>query len=59
MKFVTDRDLAERYQVNRCSPWRWAQKGTFPKPIKLSPGVSRWDIRQVEQHEREQAEQAA
>ncbi len=57
--FLTDKDIAERYQVSRCSPWRWAKNGTFPKPIRLSPGVSRWELRQVEEHEQKQAEQAA
>ena len=59
MKFVKDTYLAERYQVDRCTPWRWAKKGTFPQPVRLSGGVSRWNLREVEAHEKRQAELTA
>ncbi|UUZ49505.1 AlpA family phage regulatory protein [Massilia sp. B-10] len=27
----------------RATLWRWVAAGTFPKPVKLSPGVTAWD----------------
>ncbi|UUZ55061.1 AlpA family phage regulatory protein [Massilia sp. H-1] len=32
-----------RYPVSRATLWRWVAAGTFPKPVKLSPGVTAWD----------------
>ncbi|WP_106640879.1 AlpA family phage regulatory protein [Allosphingosinicella vermicomposti] len=29
--------------------WRKVKDGTFPAPVKLSPRVTAWDVRQVRQ----------
>jgi prophage regulatory protein len=49
--YTTDVKLAERYGVSRGTIWRWASKGEFPKPLKLSPGCSRWKIEDVDEWE--------
>lgn len=54
-KFLTDRDLANRYQVSRCTIWRWAKMEILPKPVKLSPAVSRWRSSDIEAHEADKA----
>ena len=28
--------------------WRWAAQGSFPKPFKLGPNTTVWDLDQVE-----------
>lgn len=46
--YLSDKQLAERYQVGRATPWRWAQEGLLPSPIKLSPGCTRWKLSDIE-----------
>jgi len=53
--YLTDRQIAERYGVSRCTPWRWAKSGDFPKPVQLSAGCTRWrasDVRAWEEKNR-------
>ena len=47
-KYLADTEVAARYKVGRATPWRWTQKGAFPKPIKLSPGCTRWRLSDIE-----------
>lgn len=28
--------------------WRWVKAGTFPKPVRISPGVTAWRVEDVE-----------
>lgn len=44
--FATDRQLAEIFDVNRSTIWRWAANGTIPQPHRIG-GVSRWDLSKV------------
>lgn len=53
--YLTDKDLAARLGVSRTTPWRWAQRGTFPKPIVFSAGCTRWRLADVEKWEQERA----
>lgn len=50
-KYVSDRDLADRYAVSRASIWRWSASGRLPRPIQLSPGCTRWRVGEIEQYE--------
>ena len=36
--------VANQFGVSRATIWRWVRSGNFPKPIKLSPGCSRWTV---------------
>lgn len=47
-KYLSDRELAARYEVSRVTPWRWARKGAFPTPVKLGPNCTRWKLSCVE-----------
>ncbi|MFH7325893.1 helix-turn-helix transcriptional regulator [Desulfurivibrio sp. C05AmB] len=49
--FHSDRQVAARYNVSRCTIWRWVERGQFPKPIKLSPGCTRWRGSALAAHE--------
>jgi len=40
--YLSDKQAAERYHVNRGTIWRWLNLGNFPKPVKLSTGCTRW-----------------
>ncbi len=54
--YVSDIFLAERYAVARPTIWRWARSDkTFPKPVKLSPGCSRWNLPDLEKWEEQRA----
>lgn len=41
-EYLTDRDLAARYQVSRNTIWGWARSGNLPKPVKLGESCTRW-----------------
>lgn len=45
--FLSDNQLAKRYDVSRVTPWRWSSQGKFPKPVKLSPGCTRWRLSDI------------
>ena len=47
-QYLADVALAARYSVSRNTIWRWTEKGEMPKPIKLSPGCTRWRLADVE-----------
>lgn len=47
-QYLSDRELATRYEVSRVTPWRWAKKGAFPSPVKLGPNCTRWKLSDVE-----------
>jgi predicted DNA-binding transcriptional regulator AlpA len=38
--YLTDRQVAERYGINRATVWKWTQREDLPGPIKLTAG---WD----------------
>ena len=52
--YLSDRQLAERYKVHRTTLWRWVERNQFPKPVKLSPGCTRWKLSDVEAWEAKQ-----
>ncbi|WP_353937989.1 AlpA family phage regulatory protein [uncultured Sulfitobacter sp.] len=55
--YMSDLQVAARYSVHRATPWRWAKSDpTFPKPIVLSPGCTRWKLSEVEAWETKKAE---
>lgn len=56
--YLSDNQSGERYGVGRCTVWRWYKEGNFPKPIKLSPGCTRWRLSDLEKWEAEKAKAA-
>lgn len=60
MIYVSVRQIAERYGVHSTTPWDWLKSDpTFPKPIKLSPGCTRWKLAEIEAWEASKAGEAA
>lgn len=58
--YFQDAQVSARYGVNRASIWRWLKTDpTFPKPISLSPGCTRWKLADLERWEAEKAATAA
>ncbi|WP_339819490.1 AlpA family phage regulatory protein [uncultured Paracoccus sp.] len=46
---MTDVQVAARYSLkSREAIWKWVRNGAFPKPIKLSPGCTRWKLSEIE-----------
>lgn len=51
-QFLTDRDVAKRYRVQKQTIWRWAKSSaTFPKPFKIE-GTTRWSSNELDEHDR-------
>ena len=47
--YISDRDLAARYGVHHLTPRRWLKTDPiFPKPLRLTPGCTRWRLSDIE-----------
>lgn len=47
--YLRDAQVAARYGVHCKTPWRWVKSDpTFPKPVSLSPGCTRWRLSEIE-----------
>ena len=47
--YLTDRQLAARYNVHHLTPRRWLKGDpTFPRAVKLTPGCTRWKLSEIE-----------
>lgn len=58
--FLSDEQLASRFSVSRGTVWRWHRNDpTFPRPVKLSPGCTRWKLAEIEAWESAQAKETA
>ena len=49
--FLSVTELAERLSCSVDSIYRWKREGDFPKAVKLSPGTTRWRLRDIEDWE--------
>jgi len=41
-RFLTAAELDQLHPVSRATRWRMIEKGSFPKPIRISPGRIAW-----------------
>lgn len=47
--YLSDRQIGERFGVHHLTPRRWVREDlTFPRPVKLSPGCTRWKLSEIE-----------
>lgn len=54
--YLSNRQLGERYHVHHLTPLRWIKSdGTFPKPVRLTRGCTRWKLSEIEAWERVKA----
>jgi len=57
--YLTDRQIGTRYGVHHLTPRRWLKTDpTFPKPIRLTPGCTRWKLSDIEAWETAKADAA-
>lgn len=47
-RYVRDTFLASRYDVSRNTIWRWVREGRLPKPERVGPGCTRFDLVAIE-----------
>lgn len=47
-QLATEKDHPGMLPVGPATVWRWVKAGKFPKPYKLSSGVTVWDAEAVE-----------
>lgn len=47
-KYIRLAELREMVPLSRATIWRRAKEGTFPRPVKLSPGIVAWNLQSVE-----------
>ncbi len=58
--FLRDTDLANRYGISRNTVWRWQrERMDVPRPVRLSPGCTRWKLSDLVAWEKARAEKAA
>jgi prophage regulatory protein len=47
--YFADKELAARFSVSRQTIWRLVKSDpTFPKPIRLTAGCTRWLLSEIE-----------
>ena len=49
--YVTDIQLADRWQVSRNTIWRWSRERHIPRPVRLAANATRWRLAEIEKHE--------
>lgn len=58
--YLSDIDLSTRYGVHRSTLWRWAKSAsTFPHPVTLSSGCTRWKLSELEAWESSKVKHSA
>lgn len=59
-KFLNVSEVAERLGVSKASIWRWSKDfSSFPAPIRLTHGCTRWSVKDIEAWENEKIGEAA
>ncbi len=54
--YLDSRQLGARYQVHHLTPRRWVKTDdTFPRPVHLTPGCTRWKLSEIEAWEQSKA----
>lgn len=49
--YMRPAQVMEHFQISESTLWNWVRKGKFPKPCKLSDGVSRFDVADIREWE--------
>ncbi|EJK1444839.1 AlpA family phage regulatory protein [Escherichia coli] len=42
--YMRPTQVMHHFQISESTLWSWVKKGKFPRPDKLSDGVSRFDV---------------
>ena len=54
-QYLKDTETAARFGVSRATIWGWTRARTFPAPVQLSPGCTRWRVADLEAWEADRA----
>ena len=47
--WLSDLQVAARFGITRTTVWRWVKSDpSFPRPVSLSPGCTRWRLSEIE-----------
>ena len=46
-RWVSDKFLADYYEVARCTIWRWVKLQILPPPESFGGNLSRWDFEKI------------
>jgi len=58
--YLSDRQLGARFNVHHLTIRRWIKTDdTFPKPVRLTPGCTRWKLSEIEAWEVAKAQYTA
>ena len=49
--WLTDHQVARRYNVSRATIWRWCRDGLIPSPVRITAKASRWYLPHLDQHD--------
>lgn len=55
--YLTDKQVAQRYGVDRTTVHRWSKRGVIPRPVKLTAGCTRWIERELDDADARRAEE--
>ena len=58
-EFLDVHGVARRYGVTAATVWSWISQGILPQPIRLTPGTSRWALKDLEAWEEEKRQERA
>ena len=47
-KWVSDKFVADYYEISRCSVWRWVKTGKLDPPKKIGPNTTRFDFEKIQ-----------
>ena len=47
-RFLPASGVAARYSIGVSTVWYWVKKGLLPKPQKIGPNTSRWDVNELD-----------
>ena len=51
IRYLPARGVAVRYGIGVSTVWYWVKKGLLPKPHKIGPNTSRWDVHELDDHD--------
>jgi excisionase family DNA binding protein len=41
---VSDKTVAALLEISKPTVWRWVREGRLPKPRKIGPNITRWEV---------------
>jgi prophage regulatory protein len=47
-RYLREKQILQLLPITRSTLWRWVRAGQFPKPIKISQGVTVWSQENVD-----------